>query len=162
MTRIALIACGKAKRDHPSPARDLYTGGLFTKARAYAEATSDTWFILSAKHGLVDPDMTLHPYDLTLNRLPKHARLAWAEFVTRQLNTVTQRGDTVTFLAGTRYRDDLAPRLVRRGVRVTTPLIGLSLGHQLRWLTVNTPDLAERGSPTEQRSQPPAEKAKTA
>ena len=58
MTReIGLISCTKSKRDEPAPPRDLYEPStLFQKAREYCENTYDEWYILSAKHGLLDPD----------------------------------------------------------------------------------------------------------
>lgn len=69
--RIALIACSAAKQSVPMPAADLYTGSLFRLSRAWVErriasgAIAD-WGILSARHGLVAPDMVLEPYDVKL------------------------------------------------------------------------------------------------
>lgn len=64
--RLAIIGCGAAKRDHAAPARDLYTGGLFRAARQHVEARGLPWLILSALHGLVEPDAVLAPYDVTM------------------------------------------------------------------------------------------------
>jgi hypothetical protein len=49
--------------------------------RAYVERTSDRWFILSAKLGLVDPDTVLEPYDVTLDSVTPAERRAWSERV---------------------------------------------------------------------------------
>jgi hypothetical protein len=68
---IGLVACSRLKADRPLPARELYVSPLFRAARAYAERRygSECWLILSAKHGLVDPETVLAPYDVTLRQL---------------------------------------------------------------------------------------------
>lgn len=73
MTRIALIACSAAKLPHAAPVRDLYQGQLFRAARRYAEATCDRWYVLSALHGVVDPDQVLDSYDCTIDDVRRGA-----------------------------------------------------------------------------------------
>jgi hypothetical protein len=68
-----VIPCSGAKLDHPAPARNLYTGQHFHHALINIErlaALDETEgrgparvLILSARHGLVDPDTVLAPYD---------------------------------------------------------------------------------------------------
>ena len=53
--RVALVSCVKSRRPEPAPARDLHTSPLFRAMRRYAESHADAWYILSAKHGLVEP-----------------------------------------------------------------------------------------------------------
>ena len=67
--RIGIVACSKTKLATPAPAKDLYTSPLFKAARAYCERTYDRWFILSALHGLVEPETVIEPYDVTLARM---------------------------------------------------------------------------------------------
>lgn len=69
MTReIGLVSCVKSKRDEPAKPRELYTSAYFEKMRAYAEQEHDEWWILSAKHGLLDPDGSpIDPYNETLS-----------------------------------------------------------------------------------------------
>jgi len=67
-----VIPCSGRKTDHPAPARDLYTGVMFTHTLAAATAEV-TWcqanagnaqvLILSARHGLIRPIDVLAPYD---------------------------------------------------------------------------------------------------
>lgn len=64
--RLAIIGCGAAKLPHAAPARALYTGGLFRAARVHVEARGLPWLILSALHGLVEPDAIIAPYDVTM------------------------------------------------------------------------------------------------
>jgi len=128
MPSIGLVACGKAKLDHPAPARDLYTGTLFRFARAYCERTYDTWYILSARHGLVLPEAVIAPYDQTLAGASRDARRRWATWVADQLWALGVEGRFYLH-AGEDYADFLAPQLsvVRR------PLQGLGIGQQLHW-----------------------------
>ena len=78
---VGLLACGRLKADRPLPARELYVSPLFRAARAYAERRygPDRWLILSARHGLVDPETVLAPYDLSLHQLSAAERQAWGD-----------------------------------------------------------------------------------
>jgi hypothetical protein len=68
-----VIPCGGAKTDRPAPARDLYLGQHFRHALtnvqrmiALDEAEGRgpaRLLILSARHGLIEPDTVLAPYD---------------------------------------------------------------------------------------------------
>jgi hypothetical protein len=55
-TTAILLGCVKTKRDHRAKARDLYCSPLWRARRSYAEANGPPWLILSAKHGLVEPN----------------------------------------------------------------------------------------------------------
>ncbi|MDY6778579.1 MAG: hypothetical protein SVU32_07980, partial [Candidatus Nanohaloarchaea archaeon] len=61
----AVVGCGDDKAGEMVAARELYTSNYFQKKREYAEEVCDGWAILSAKHGIVDPDEELEPYDVT-------------------------------------------------------------------------------------------------
>lgn len=128
MRSIGLVACGKGKLDHPAPARDLYTGQLFRFARAYCEREYDTWWVLSAKHGLVHPDAVIAPYDQTLAGAPVEERRQWARLVADQLWALAIQG-RFSLHAGEAYAGFLADQL-----SVTErPLRGLAIGQQLKW-----------------------------
>lgn len=64
---VFIVPCGDKKLPHAAPARDLYTGSqfryVFPLAEAAAERTGGEVFILSALHGLVEPDRRLKPYN---------------------------------------------------------------------------------------------------
>lgn len=134
MSRIGLVSCVKTKRSTPAAARDLYISPLFRALREYAESTTDAWYILSAKYGLLAPDAVIEPYEMTLNAMGKPDRDAWARRVEQQLTEVIPVGAEVTMLAGARYREALGPFLSARGNSVVVPLEGLPMGHQLAWL----------------------------
>jgi hypothetical protein len=133
-TRVALVSCVKSKRASPAAACDLYMSPLFRHLRGYAEANADTWYILSAEHGLLRPDQVVAPYERTLNTMRKADRLAWAERVQGQLFQELTGGAEVILLAGEKYRGDLIPFLQAHGFSVRVPLQGLSFGRQLQRL----------------------------
>ena len=134
MPPLYLISCVAAKTSTPSPARALYTSPWFRKARAWVEGQGAEYRILSAEHGLVDPDAVVAPYERTLNKMRVADRRAWAERVLGQLDALDLRGRQVIFLAGKRYREFLSPALQGQGVVVSVPMVGLGIGKQLAWL----------------------------
>ncbi len=86
--KIGLVGCGARKLARPAPARELYTGTLFRLSSAYAERVCDEWYVLSALHGLVRPDVVLEPYDLTLTDVSIVGRRAWAAGVLARLEAL--------------------------------------------------------------------------
>lgn len=133
-----LIGCGKAKSAAPCAARDLYTGSLFAKRRAYAEASPHHWWIVSAKLGLVCPDQVVQPYDLTMSGLSPLDRSAWALSVARELLDVTPdgadlRSACVEIHAGADYAENLRDVLRAVGLSVDWPVEGMEIGEQMRW-----------------------------
>lgn len=132
--RVFLVSCAKSKLSRKARAAELYVSPLFQKARGYAERHSNRWFILSAKHGLVRPETTISPYNLTLKTMPREDRKLWASNVLDSLRRTLKPTDLITILAGQRYREFLVPALLRDGYAVEQPLEGKSLGRQLQWL----------------------------
>lgn len=64
---IVVIPCAAAKTAHDAPAADLYTSANFRHTLTAARhADADRILILSARHGLVDLDTVLAPYDTTM------------------------------------------------------------------------------------------------
>jgi hypothetical protein len=90
------------------PAEDLYNSDLFYKSRRFAQANFDSWLILSAKHGLLQPDYLIEPYDQNLNSLSKVDRLALAKTVMKQASKLSLEQSQVTSICGEDYEDLLA------------------------------------------------------
>lgn len=162
---VVLVSCGKTKTDTAAPARDLYTGDLFRKSRAYAERVGDRWYVLSAKHRLVHPDKVLEPYEQRMGG-PLADRQHWARIVEGDLRLQTPvLGEDlydasssrdrarvplgtwkmgggrvqVVLLAGVDYREHLVPLLESWADQVEAPMEGLSFGEQKAWLIAHTP-----------------------
>lgn len=133
---IGLVSCVKTKRDEPTIPKNLYTSPYFKKMRAYAEQYHDGWWILSAKHGLLDPDGTpIKPYDETLSGAKVAKRREWAEKVANQLEEHGLLSEKVTFVfhAGKDYYGELLPLIEDAEVSVEIPTEGLGIGEKQAW-----------------------------
>jgi hypothetical protein len=140
--RVVLVGCSQRKLDHPAEAQELYASELFQKSAAYARSV-DRWFIVSAEHGLVRPDMELQPYDRSITELSQPARQAWAQSVAAGLQelepgTVAGHGrrlgaigaqTAIMLLAGRDYAEPLMPL-----IEMILPLRGMRTDARLSWL----------------------------
>lgn len=122
-------------RSPPAPAKDLYTSALFRGARCAVERSCGRWFILSALHGLADPDRVLEPYEQTLTTASPNARAAWSKRVLEQVDATLGPDlseHTFEAHAGRAYLAfGLVDGLEARGATVEQPLDGLGLGMRL-------------------------------
>ena len=142
MLTVALVACTKQKLPRAAPAKELYTGDLFKKSRAYAEANTDEWWVLSAKHGVVHPDEVIAPYDVTLAAMSGQQLHRWAHDVRDTLVLTYAGGEPVefVFLAGRFYREWPTHYLSQNGwASCTDPLAGLGIGDRKAWMKARTP-----------------------
>jgi hypothetical protein len=132
--RAILVSCAATKLDHPAPAADVYTSPLFIKARSYAEASGHPWYILSARHGLVEPKTVLEPYDTKPADLTNAEQAAWAGRVARDLFLRGFGGWGVFEVhAGEGYARPLRVALGPIALDILEPLAGLGIGQRLRW-----------------------------
>jgi uncharacterized HhH-GPD family protein len=155
---VILVGCVKSKLTHPAAARDLYTSTLFTRARAYAERLVAPWFILSAEHGVVNPDEWLSPYDRYLADAPVMYRQAWGAWVAARLELLIGdlRDRVVEVHAGQVYINAIRPHLQARGAQLVEPLAGLTMGERLAWYgaTVERPPSLSATGPPDPESAP--------
>jgi hypothetical protein len=128
--RIALISCGKTKRPEASPAADLYTSPLFRMSLRHAVQTCDDLFILSAKHGLVEPQAVLAPYNFTMADMTAAQRVAWGRAVAKRLGPLGN--NTLVIYAGESYIEPI--RRAAPTWKIEAPLAGLGLFERLSWL----------------------------
>lgn len=108
--KIVLISCVKRKQPlapgQTVPAKELYTSPLFQKAWAYAQTLhADRIYILSAKHGLLDPNTPTATYDETLTNASTAQRQNWTARVLRQMTEagLDIKNDHFVVLAGKAY-----------------------------------------------------------
>lgn len=122
--RIVLVQCTNSKRDEPAPARDLYDpSGYFRDYRDYATTFGDEWYVLSGKHGLLEPDDVIEPYDA--RGISEEQAVAIADYLAGRVSP----GDTIELLAGKDYTDPLVPELeARTASDVVDPHRGLPIG----------------------------------
>jgi hypothetical protein len=156
---VVYVGCGAKKQASPAPARDLYTSAYFGKKREYAEAVGDSWAILSALYGSVDPTSRARPYDVTIDDYPldvderPRAEYAtvdeWAAaFIEGVENSIHNRERwegwqqlvRVEVLAGQKYVDPIREGLDaladEHGFEVVYPFDDTEgIGEQIGWLT---------------------------
>lgn len=132
MRKIVLLSCVSKKLSRRAPARELYISPLFKLALAYAGSLHPhAIYVLSAKHGLVELDKVVAPYNETLTVKRDADVRVWSRKVLQELGAKADlERDEFIFLAGERYRRHLIPSLAH----VRIPLEGLGLGKQLQFL----------------------------
>lgn len=132
MRRIVLISCVSRKLDHAAKARELYTSTWFKLAMAYAQTLKpDRVFVLSARHGLLDLEQRVEPYNESLKTFRRDQVLRWASRTIEQLRSkIDLKRDEVIFLAGERYRRFLMPSIKK----AKAPLERMAIGKQLQYM----------------------------
>ncbi len=131
---LILVGCSKTKATTPLPAAELFKGAGFRGAADIARSSGKPWYILSARWGLVAPAEVIAPYDVYLPDHPASVRRAWGEWVVAQLaGRHALTGATAEVHAGAAYVDPLREPARRAGLRLVTPLQGLSRGERLAW-----------------------------
>lgn len=130
--KIVLISCVSQKLTHRAKAKDLYVSTLFNLNLKYANSLSpNEIYVLSAKHGLLELEREIDPYEETLNNMRTAEIKEWANKVLQQLRSVASLEEAeFIFLAGEKYRKYLLPQIKNTVV----PLKGLRIGEQLQRL----------------------------
>lgn len=125
MTVWALIPCSASKQKAACPAREMYSPSQqFSGAWAAAMAAGQRPLILSAKHGVLDPDTVIEPYDQTLQGARKAVKLAWSAGVLNSLvDIIDASSDRVVSYLGRDYGDFLLPDLRALGIPVDEPMV---------------------------------------
>jgi hypothetical protein len=124
--RVVLVGSSGAVADGVQPASRLFRSSGFARARGYAESSGHPWFVLSAKHGLLDPDDVVGPFDVLFGDQSLTYRTAWGEWVVAQLaDRVRLTGTTVEVHGGVDFAQPMRTPLARRGAGLEIPLPGM-------------------------------------
>lgn len=107
--KIGLISCSKAKKDYFCSAEEMYSeSNIFKLSLEYAKKICDEVFVLSAKHGLLNLEDTIHPYDESLVDKSLAERRKWSQEVVSRLKYRTDlERDEFIILAGKKYNEYL-------------------------------------------------------
>lgn len=134
---IVLISCVGKKKSFKCKAKDLYDSTWFHYGWRYAQSLNpDKIFILSAKHGLVDPETQIGPYQETLNTKGNKEIQEWAAGILKVLDQKTHLNkDKFVIIAGEKYRRHLVGAICHYEI----PMDGLRIGEQLAWLKQRCP-----------------------
>lgn len=134
MSKIYLVGCSKKKLDHPCEAQKMYNSVLFNMIQK--QMANKKWYILSAKHNLLNPNEVIHPYDVTLNDMNNNDIKLWSEMCFRQIMNI-HSGEEVVFLAGMTYRKYLVDMLIDENILVSIPMEGMGIGMQQKYIKEN-------------------------
>jgi len=148
---LVLVGCVKTKRTTRSAAKDLYSSPLWRCRQAYAECLGVPWYILSALHGLLEPDRRIDAYELALTDLRAKARRTWSARVLAELKrrVPSMRGKLIEIHAGATYVDHgLEAGLRDAGAAVHRPLAGIvGIGRQQAWYRERLPAYGKADQP---------------
>jgi hypothetical protein len=123
--RVLLLGSAGATGTAAGPVAGLFQSAGFASARTYAVGSGAPWFVLSAKHGLLDPDDVISPYDVQLGDQSSAYRGAWGEWVVAQLaDRVQLDGAVVEVHGGVDFAQPLRHPLALRGAGLEIPLPG--------------------------------------
>lgn len=119
MRKIALIGCCKKKLRGNDPndlfrSRDIYLGYSFKKAKTVGVELfhCEDYYILSAKHFLLDKNKEITYYDKTLRDMKAQERREWAITVLNELNQKFDlRNDKFYIFAGKIYYENITNHL---------------------------------------------------
>jgi hypothetical protein len=123
--RVVLIGSSGAMAASPGPAAAVFESPGFARARGHAARSGSPWFVLSAKHGLLDPGDVVGPFDLQLGDQPLGYRTAWGEWVAASLAVRLRLQDVVVEVhGGVDFAQPLRQPLARRGAALELSLPG--------------------------------------
>lgn len=123
---VVIVGCGKAKAAHRAPALDLYTSPYARAKARWARSVAHRVYVLSARHGLIDANTPIDPYDTRAGDVDAVDEATLA----RQADELGLRG-RITVLAGAEYRD-LLERASGGRVRAVEPFGDLARAQGLR------------------------------
>jgi len=129
--RVTLIQCTNTKRDGRHKAKDLYDESTYyCIMREWARSTGNPWFILSAKHGLLEPMREIDDYNEVGISQGQAVEIA---------TELDDKGVTeVLITAGKKYTDPLTPELERFGIDVIEVCRGMRIGERMAELKGRT------------------------
>jgi hypothetical protein len=141
-SRVVLIASSGATAKNPHPAATLFESPGFAVARDLAVRSGHPWFVLSAKHGLLEPGDVVGPFDVQIGDQASGYRATWGEWVVAQLASRVQLQDAVVEVhGGVDFAQPLRAPLARRGALLDIPLPGMWRETESGW----TPPPLEHG-----------------
>ena len=126
-TDLILVGCVKSKieTDATVRAKDLYASPLWRCRREYAERFGGSWYILSAKYHLLNPEKKIRTYNLTMPDLNPAERDEWSRKVLDDIGKKFPdlKGKVVEIHAGESYGESgLEKGLREAGAIVHRPL----------------------------------------
>lgn len=130
MTPIFLLSCGKEKRTYSCKAKNLYCSSRFIDTRRFVEHQNSDWYILSAKYGLLDPNIIIEPYDYSNFQKTSLEQYFWADTIVKALLKIYTAPQTFVILAEDSYSITVSEILQNHGFQIVLPYHNLSYNDQ--------------------------------
>lgn len=153
MSVLVIVPCGRRKvwNRHtdvgPTRADEAYIGAPFVVNRTYAGKFGDSWMVLSAKHGFVQPHTEIPgPYEVRFGRASPEP--ISVEALRRQIEEFgLDTHSLVVVLGGRHYREITKEAFAGLSPRLTYPFAGLPIGKMMqatkRAIATGAPGFAE-------------------
>lgn len=131
---LVIVPCGQKKiwdrspQAGPTTAKDAYIGPPFGINKTFAKRFGETWMILSAKYGFIEPDFEIPvPYNITFKkRQTGPISTEQLREQVRQQNLA--RYSTIIGLGGKEYREAIESAFAGEPSRLCFPFSGLPIG----------------------------------
>ncbi|HDR8929193.1 TPA: hypothetical protein QDA78_005657 [Burkholderia vietnamiensis] len=109
---LVLMACSATKASTAAPAIDLYQGVMYSTFRANVPVTRPAVLILSAKHGFIEADRVIEPYEQRMTEARADEMLAYLP----AFDTVAWpwHAKTIMLAGGKTYRRVMRAAIARR------------------------------------------------
>jgi len=137
MKKIVLISCVSKKLNGKHEAYKLYSASTLFKAmwnytlKVLKKNPKNEIFIISAKHGLINPFEKIEKYNVTLKTMSKKEKQEWAKKVVNQLKEKFDLNNTkFLILAGKDYYEELIKLLPHYEIIPNQPL---PIGKKVQW-----------------------------
>lgn len=135
---LIIVPCGQKKIWDRNPsvgattAKDAYTGPPFGINKAFAQKFGESWCILSAKYGFIDPDFRIvGPYNITFKK--KRTGPITTDQLREQVRQQNfGRFTTVIGLGGKEYREAIELAFAGKLARLCFPFSGLPIGKAMQ------------------------------
>jgi len=99
--RLALVMCSGEKAGAPCQAANMFRSERFLRDKQYVESNGIEWRILSGRHGVLDPETLIEPYDESLDGASWLTAVTWFLRITVQI-AVISRASSVELLVSAR------------------------------------------------------------
>ena len=128
--RLLIMACGKAKKDEPGKAINVYDGPSFKVVRKYLRTGSNHLDvkIISAKYGLIDSKDKISPYDLKMGA--KSAKI-YGNIYGLDFQDLALKYDEIFLLGGKNYQSIVPEEL---DIKRAAGKIGEQISQLKAWL----------------------------
>lgn len=98
---LIITSCSKKKLNYPAIAANLYQGTLFKKVKKFAKIINADFKIISAKHGLIDSQDKIEPYDQEIENISDIRKL---RKTVEKLQDILSFYDKIIIIMGKKYR----------------------------------------------------------